>query len=434
MIVFSDYCINDLVQSLNINDDDELELVQFAQYSDDLSYNIIFIKEAFYFVDTNGTFLCSFDLPEFLGNHISLVTFKCEKINNILSCYYFVGIINSDNKIEVHEYKAILSKEKYENVLIASNIYTPINSLKETTNSSSKYLSCEIMTYCDYILSCFYENESPKELAVINFNINNNLSIYNLRPSVFLTNNGAQIIDSEISINKTKAFVCYIDDNNVCHCVFYNIQTNNWENDKVYFEQCQVRRSIFQNKFYKETKEFLLSCFPTLVEYKVKRFDKNFNLINFNLNEYCAININETYIKCPVIGIPSIVYIPTEKDYQIMSTCGDDRDNYNYMISINEFCGTLNFDLSVDDSYDEISTTCIEENEEQIEEEEIEEIEEYQKEEIEFIEEEKLIASLDIIQIKYKNKTDNDSVIYGEINIPKENIVENFDHIIKKLN
>ena len=78
---------------LNISDSEELELVSFAQYLDDLSYNIIAIKHFLLFMNTEGSLFCTFELSQLSGYNINLVPFKCEEENSILKCYYFIAVI-----------------------------------------------------------------------------------------------------------------------------------------------------------------------------------------------------------------------------------------------------------------------------------------------------------------------------------------------------
>ena len=118
-------------QKLNINNDEELELLRFAQYLDDLSYNIIAIKHFLLFMNTEGSLFCTFELSQLSGYHISLVPFKCEEENSILKCYYFIAVINSDKNIEIYEYRATPIKDYCNNELINKIIYTPENSKKK---------------------------------------------------------------------------------------------------------------------------------------------------------------------------------------------------------------------------------------------------------------------------------------------------------------
>ena len=91
---------------------------------------------------------------------------------------------------------------------------------------------------CEDILTCFYENKTPNELVAVNFNIKNNkINILDSRPIIFQTNNGCQQIESTLSLNKTKAYICYIDNQNECHCLFYDIQKNCFDGENKIFEQ-----------------------------------------------------------------------------------------------------------------------------------------------------------------------------------------------------
>ena len=359
-------------QRMNITNNEELELVSFAQYLDELSYNIIIIKHYLFFMDTTGSYLCTFELSQLSGYNINLVPYKCEEENSILKCYYFIAVINSDKKIEIYEYKATPVSNNCENELITNLTYTPVNSEKATTTSSCNYLSCQIMYYCKEYLSCFYENTSPNEIVAVSFDITNGLSIS--KNIAFQNNNGCQMIEAVVSLNKTKSFVCYIENDNEGHCVFYDIEKNKFENDEKYFDKCIVRRSLFENKYYRWKKEILLSCFSSLNEYQLKRFDKNFNLIEFGDNDYCNITISISRFGCDEIGYPSMLYLPSYERYVLMSTCNNDKTDLNNKGYVDDFCN-VNFNYSVDDSFDEIQKICMEEEKEEFEEETEEKIE-----------------------------------------------------------
>ena len=383
-------------QKLNDQNSDELELVIFTQYLEEPSYNIIAVKNYFYFLNPEGELVHQFQLPTFTGFQISIIPYKCYNELNILECYYFISYVNLENKIEIYKYKISLVKNNYQNELINNNKYNPVNSLKSETISGCKTLTCQIMNYnCEDVFSCFYENETPNELVAVNFNITNNLKIINNIPSIFKTNNGCQQIESTLSLNKTKAFVCYIDYNNEYHCLFYDIQKNKWSTDQIFFETCiGNRRSLFENKYIKDTKEYLLSCYPNSDSFQLKRLDFNFNILKFNYGKTCNISIS-SLLNCTDIGFSSIIYLNQIKTYGLNVNCKEMEKQKS--ISIKEQCG-LDFDYDKSNNYD---------------------LKECKKNEEPYL---KLISD---------NNEGNDSVISGQINISKENVIDKFEEIIE---
>ena len=187
---------------------------------------------------------------------------------------------------------------------------------------------------CTKVLTCFYENEDPGELVAVNFNIENNeINILKSLPSIYKTNDGCQQIESTLSLNKTKAFVCYIDNYSKCHCLFYDIQKNEWQNDKIFFEACDgTRRSLFENKYFRYKKEYVIYCFSNAFIFNMKRLDSNFNVLNLvDGSDTCAFSlISNGNFNCNKISFPSLVFCPNYSFYKYMDCCEND-DNYNLL-------------------------------------------------------------------------------------------------------
>ena len=390
-------------QKLNESNTDELELVRFSEYLDEFGYLITSIKSYIYFFDYNGILLSNFDLKLFSEYQISLISYKCLNESNIFECYYFISYINSEKKIGIYWYKISNDSTTYENELISNIIYTPINSLESETVSSCKTLTCQVMNYnCkEDVLTCFYENETPNELVAINFNIkNNNINILNSLPPIFYTNDGCQQIESTLSLNKTKAFICYINNQNELYCLFYDIQKNCFENAHIVFNKCvSNRRSLFENKYNGAVKEYLLGCYPTLDTFIFKRFDLNYNSLLFNNIETCSLSFNDSN-SCTKIDYSVLYYVWFAdlklKYYELTFSCvgksGHDYLNTNTLCKINfdyenTFNDTIICEIQEEENEEKEEKLENEEEEEKIEKEEkIENEEEKKNEEKEKIE------------------------------------------------
>ena len=397
-------------QKLNINDTDELELVRFSEYLDDFGYLIVAVKHYFYLLDNEGVLICQKELPIFQGYNVSVISYKCFKESNIIKCHFIVAYVNKESKIGIYRYKITNVTNNCEYEMVSNLIYTPVNSLEKETISNCKTLTCQVASYnCEDVLTCFYENKTPNELVAINFNItNDNITILNKRSAIFKSNDGCQQIESSLALNKTKILICYINNNNECHCLFYDTLRNRFERDQKVFDYClTTSRYLFENRYFGPSKEYILGCYSTLNTYNFKRFDLNFNLLSFNNSETCVLSFKNLY-NCNEIDSSSLYYsTSTGKNYRMMVTC-DDNDTYYYP-SINQECG---LDLNYIINYNKTVVCEIYEKEEVEEEEKLEKIEE--EEYLEKVEEEK--EYLEEIEEK---KLENSK------NIWKKNIMKN---------
>ena len=423
-------------QKLDEKNSEQKELISFAQFFDEPNYNIIAVKQFLYFFDNEGKKLCQFEESQFSGFNLTLVDYKCSVESNKLKCQYFTSFINSDKIIEVFWFKSTLNSTDCQNNLLYSTKYTPINSLESSTISACNTLTCQVMNYNNVdVLTCFYENETPNELVAVNFNITNiQITSSHLLPAVFKSNNGCQQIDSSLSLSKTKTFVCYIDNNNECHCLFYDIQKNKWGTDQIFFEQCVgTRRSLFENKYIRDTKQYLLCCYPTLQTYKLQIFDTDFNQLTFNNTDSCDASIS-TLFNCSGIDSHNIVYMETRKSYQMLSSCSDSEE-YKFL-NVRQQCGLIlnytnnNDSWEVEEEFEEEfkEEEEFEENEEKEELEEKLEIEEMEEKlELEELEEneekEELEEKLEIEELEENEEIEE----YEEIDerIEKEEKEEN---------
>ena len=89
------------------------------------------------------------------------------------------------------------------------------------------------------------------------------------------SDNNARIIKSILSQDKTKAFVCYINNQNKCYCLTYNINDNSWNEESLYLEDCQNSEKSSLHIEYIES-EYIVYCFQSNNKFNLKKFDSNF--------------------------------------------------------------------------------------------------------------------------------------------------------------
>ena len=160
---------------------------------------------------------------------------------------------------------------------------------------------------------------------MIHKNINSIISLDSSKET-----NGAKIIKSVLSEDETRSYICYINDDNNCDCLIYNINTNEWSNYYTYLNSCLSKLSSLFFDFYDITNEFFLYCFKTRSEINLIKLNENFEIISIDNN-----NIYDGIKDCLDYFYSSLVYNSTK--ISIYRTCDNllsfyDIGEYKYII------------------------------------------------------------------------------------------------------
>ena len=127
------------------------------------------------------------------------------------------------------------------------------------------------------VFTCFYEN-NLKEIVAINFNIDMSQDI--IIPISYLTkskpNNGAKIIKSALSQDETKSYVCYINDNNNCDCLYYDSLTNEWSDSSTYLYGCLSTKNSLIFDYYDNSNEYFLYCYQSNSKVSILKLSDDF--------------------------------------------------------------------------------------------------------------------------------------------------------------
>ena len=215
-------------------------------------------------------------LGEIQGYPSEIYNIKCE----VLSCFFVIGIVNSEKQLVLYLYR------------------NPTNDCLSTVVSStiinvgSDSFSCQIMktSFDEELLTCFYQNNNINEIVASSFNIDLNIesieSIETLTKSK--ANNGMKIIKSKLSQDKKKSYVCYINSDNNCVCLTYNIINNEWSDDSTYLKDCLPNKNSLFFDYYENSKEYFLYCYQSSSKVNLVKLDENFEIKNeyiFDLQE-----------------------------------------------------------------------------------------------------------------------------------------------------
>ena len=275
----------------------ELNMINFGKFVTDLTKdNILIVKNYAYYV-LDGDYTENEKLNN-IGDYPSeLVALKCDTI----TCFFIVGIINNQKQIYLY-----LNKKKSSVSFIDNN---PLASLT-INNVESENLSCHLMisTSEGEVLTCFYQNDS-KEIVTSSFKIDT--SNKKITPVESLTKskttNGAKIIKSNISEDKTKSYICYINDENNCDCLTYDINTNEFGDSTTYLYNCLANIYSLNFVYYEKSYEFFLYCFQSSEKFSLVKLNKNFEKLNVKYN---GIYDLENYLKerCTNYYISTLAY------------------------------------------------------------------------------------------------------------------------------
>ena len=127
------------------------------------------------------------------------------------------------------------------------------------------------------VLTCFYQ--SSNEIIASSVNIIIGLTqkielITSLKKSKI--NEGAKIIKSILSQDRKKAFVCYINNDNNCYCLSYDIINNEWSDYNTYLSNCELNISSLNIDYSENKEEYIIYCFQSITKFNILKFNKNF--------------------------------------------------------------------------------------------------------------------------------------------------------------
>ena len=301
------------LKSFNSNEmlsEEELEYISFECYINQSKAPLclLLIKNTAYALQKSGGIACSLELTEIKDYYTTFVyPVKCTATN----CYFMIGVRNSGNKLNLY----MFGNEVYS---CNSEKYSSL-----TLEGVSDNLSCHLnqpSTNEDKLI-CFYENNS-KELIAINFSLDLDNRKIIQEDSKSKPIDGAKIIESYLSSDKSDSVACYINDDNNCNCLKYNLNSrryvDNSMNNKIYLEGCSPNFSSLNLEYYDTLGQFLLYCQQSSNKYSIIKLNSDFEIIDgeefYELNE-------EEFENCNEYSISSLTLDQNGK-VQIIASCG----------------------------------------------------------------------------------------------------------------
>ena len=239
------------------------------------------------------------------------------KVENGIHLQYIIGAI-SNNYLYFQFYN--LTELKFEK---------QINFREETGKNLDFFdnvISCQLMNFKNLeklSLICFTELISDDgesfQLSANIFDIENNFSTIGY---LFYSdiNDGIGAIKSITSEDKKKCYICYVRNNYITECVIYNSEKNLWGQTFKIFDSCINKNYFIDFIYLNDIKEYIFYCFYGRLTLNIFSFDNNFNLkkINSNNGNYN----NKTFILKNIKNVysSSFVYLPEINKYFLLYT------------------------------------------------------------------------------------------------------------------
>ena len=288
-----------------IRNEEEFNSIFFGKFNCIISVrNILIIKNYVYYL-LNDEYFCNEQLNQIKGNMIELIPFDCIGIY----CYYFVVFINNNKEINIYLFKKIIN-----NCLDNSDLFSALTYNK----IGSENFSCQLMksTSDGQVLTCFYQKYNSNEIIASSFQVD--LITKKIKNIPTLTSskqiNGAKIIKSKLSQNSKESYVCYINNDNNVDCLIYNIDTNKWNNNKNYLNNCLSTLDSLNFDYFDNSNEYFLYCYESSEKFNLMRLDENFDIINdfnnsYDLSEYLQENCENYYLSTLFYNLDNVNFL-----------------------------------------------------------------------------------------------------------------------------
>ena len=248
---------------------------------------------------------------------------ECKEENGNQYCYFFISLIDSDNKLQIYKYNLVYGQDDYN--CTNYKIIDLSDSLSNISPSGSDFVTCKIISYSNnQRYACFYEN-SNSEIGSIILELET-LEQDSSKQLKFKKNSGAKIIKSVLFNNNDKAFICYINNYNNIACIIYDLNKNEFEDEYKYIENFD-EGNYFSIDYFKSTDKYILSSYSSETKFYYEIFDDQMyiNDINFNEGKYCL--TFSSMSSCSDSGnLPSVVIFYSSDKYKIAKICGDYPD------------------------------------------------------------------------------------------------------------
>ena len=291
---------------------DEANIITISQYPN--NENVILItKYKFYFITPEGIVLFFKDfILNNTGYYYTLNLYKYEKNFN-----FVIGFINNLNKINLLYYNINVSSEEL-NLIIN---YEPdiINIEGEIKNYFYYGITCQIMNRNNIdILTCFFMENSPGEIGAFSLYINSSIEIIQDSFRHVGIIGSKRYIKSVVSPDKSKALICFSDDQNNGYYLKYDINLLEFYSGPTsYMKICEAKPCHIKAYYFSRSEEYIFFCTDKL-NFKMAKFDKNMNIIqneNLNSNTQYDLSLSDSHYGS---NIGNIIFLEENQNYAFL--------------------------------------------------------------------------------------------------------------------
>ena len=308
-----------------ITNENESEMVFLKNYNDNIELGVLIVKDYVYGLLLTGSIFCNKKLDEINGALSVVVPIKC----NDSLCYYVIALKNSNNKLVLNLYE----NDSYSVGQICKTqlfISKEFNILVSSDNINCHYKTSFI---------CFYESDSNKIIASY-FDVDINNKTIESSSSYPKEIDGSRIIKSIMSPNATKYYICYTKNNNNGDCLIFDLITNQWENPVNYLNNCLLKISSLNIKFFDNLNYILLSCFQSDLSIQIVKFNNDFEIIDDEQNG--IFYVNESLVnECGEYSLSSLVNDTDQNIIKIFCNCNYTAQKLEITKKKNELPSTI---------------------------------------------------------------------------------------------
>jgi len=265
-------------------DIDKISYFLFSPNTGDKFYFIL-IKNIIYILSSEGEFRYKYIILDdnVQINFCSITPFNFA--NSDESDYFIQYIYNDRLIIKLYKFNFVSNSNELLNTFEGNILSSSGNRMKIASNN----FSCELMknTNNDNLLTCFFQNENPKEIIASSFTVDtSNGNLINEYNTKTYLNSGAKIIKTNLSSDSKKSLVCYIDNSDASNCLIYNLDDFSEISINPSLNNCLSNLlSLFDVDKITDINQYYIYCFYSSTEFGIIKLDNNFGLIE-NSNDF----------------------------------------------------------------------------------------------------------------------------------------------------
>ena len=344
-----------IMESSLISSGTDQKYISFAQFpSEEGGYVFCRLKEYIYIFDESLDTCYGSFIIEASNIYCILNPYRTlDGTNTIIVTY-----INDSKKLKTTIYQINLNNNDELASSIGSNEKLAINLNFKEMYISNKGISCELMyslNYTNKLLTCFILDENTNSLSALVFNPENYLSFLYYSDNLKQTEISL-VIYSTLNPDKTKSFICLVNNNKVFQCLLYDSESNKFITDFTnLINNCQISQNNMDVQYISEKHEYLACCSESYDTMNFIRLDENLNIKSrdtFN-NNNCYTSFKITNSLCYSPSSSQLKYINYLDNLYQFRACSDNNQETLSLLYINETCNNqinatgLNYDYEL---------------------------------------------------------------------------------------